>query len=419
MLSVQQPQGTHMRLPCSHRTLLAASALMAAILCGAAASAAPPSAVLEYRRHMFDPPVMTLANRTIELMFDTVRVEPGARVWKLPRDLRALDFTYEFKGRTLPASAAAENTFTDALLIIKNGKIVHEAYLNRSDERTHFMSYSMAKSLNSVMLGFAIKDGYVAAVSEPVTKYVTEVTGTAYDGATLQDVLRMRSGSDWNDNFFQPGPAKDINEQAFMRGEVRYVTPAFSAKRKHPPGEVFNYNTVDSALIGLVVERAARKPISQYMSERLWKPAGMESYAFYVLDGPPGEGREFTGGGFNAVLRDYGRIGLMMLQKGVANRRQLLPADWVAESTAPTAKPSGRDTQGLGYAYLWWTIDETQAYTALGGEGQFIFVDPQTQTVIVKLSHAPVGPAGAEVTAETIEFLKAVSRWQPSGRGTS
>src|SRR5688572_20061177 len=335
MLSVQQAPGLHMRLPCS-----------IALLAFASASAAPPPAVLEYRHHMFDPPVMLLANRTIELMFDTARVEPGSRVWKLPKDLRALDFTYEFNGRTLPAGAAAENTFTDALLILKNGRIVHEAYLNRSDERTHFMSYSMAKSLNSVMLGFAIKDGYVAAVSEPVTKYVAEVSGTAYDGATLQDVLQMRSGSDWNDNFFQPGPAKDINEQAFMRGEVRYTTAAFSAKRKHPPGEVFNYNTVDAALIGLVVERAARKPISQYMSERLWKPAGMESYGFYLLDGPPGEGREFTGGGFNAVLRDYGRIGLMMLQKGVANRRQLLPADWVAESTAPTPKPAGREADG-------------------------------------------------------------------------
>jgi CubicO group peptidase (beta-lactamase class C family) len=393
-----------MRLPCSIALLAFASAL---------ASAAPPPAVLEYRHHMFDPPVMLLANRTIELMFDTARVEPGSRVWKLPKDLRALDFTYEFKGRTLPAGAAAENTFTDALLILKNGKIVHEAYLNRSDERTHFMSYSMAKSLNSVMLGFAIKDGYVASASEPVTKYVAEVAGTAYDGATLQDVLQMRSGSDWNDNFFQPGPAKDINEQAFMRGEVRYVTAAFSAKRKHPPGEAFNYNTVDAALIGLVVERAARRPISEYMSERLWKPAGMESYGFYLLDGPPGEGREFTGGGFNAVLRDYGRIGLMMLQKGMANRRQLLPADWVAESTAPTPKPAGREADGLGYAYLWWTLNGTQAYTALGGEGQFIFVDPATQTVIVKLSHAPVGPAGAAVTAETLEFFKAASRWQP------
>jgi CubicO group peptidase (beta-lactamase class C family) len=223
----------------------------------------------------------------------------------------------------------------------------------------------------------------------------------------------MRSGSDWNDNFFQPGPAKDINEQAFIRGEARFVSAAAWAKRAHAPGAVFNYNTVDAALIGSIIERASKRSISQYMSERLWKPAGMESYAFYVLDGPPGEGREFTGGGFNAVLRDYGRIGLMMLQNGVANRRQLLPSSWVAESTTPPAQASGRPEQGLGYAYFWWTLDGSKAYTALGGEGQYLFVDPQTQTVIVKLSHAPVGPAGRQVSAEALAFLKAASSWRP------
>jgi len=390
-----------------------AGALVGGLLLAAAGWSAPPPAVLEYRHHMFDPPIMTLANRTIELMFDTVRVEPGPGTWKLPRKPTTLDFTYEFDGKAHQASEALENTYTDALLILKNGVIVYENYLNRSDERAHFMSYSMAKSLNSVMLGFAIQDGYVKSVAEPITNYVPELKGTAYDGATLRDVLQMRSGTAWDDNFFQPGPAKDINELAFMRGEARFVSAASWPKRAHAPGEVFNYNTVDAALIGLVVERAAKRPISRYMAERLWKPAGMESYAFYILDGPPGEGREFTGGGFNAVLRDYGRIGLMMAQHGVANGRQLLAPAWVKESTTPPSTPSGRSEEGLGYAYLWWTFDDSRAYTALGGEGQFVFVDADTQTVIVKLSHAPVGAEGRRVSAETYAFLKAASKWKP------
>ena len=356
---------------------------------------------------------MTLANRTIELMFDTARVEPGSRQWKLPRKTQPLDFTYEVDGVTHPAADVLENTYTDALLILRDGVIIHEAYLNRTDERTHFMSYSMAKSLNAVMMGFALRDGHVADVADQVSKYVPQVAGSAYDGATLRDVLQMRSGSDWNDNFFRPGPAKDINEQAFMRNEVRYVTPAFTAKRAHPPGAVFNYNTVDAALIGLVIEHATRKPISQYMSEKLWKPAGMESYAFYVLDGPPGIGREFTGGGFNAVLRDYGRIGLMMLQNGTANGRRLLPPEWIRDSTTPAPGPDAQATIGLGYGYLWWTVNGTNAYTALGGEGQFIFVDPDSRTVIVKLSHMPVGPDAARPQRETMAFFKAVTRWKP------
>ena len=362
---------------------------------------------------MFDPPIMTLANRTAELMFDTVRVEPARQPWVLPKNAHGLDFTYEFNGKTHPATDALEDTYTDALLIIKDGRIVHEAYLNRTDEHTHFMSYSMAKSLNSIMLGFALQEGYVGSVRDVVEKYVPEVKGGAYEGASLQSVLQMRSGADWDDNFFQPGPSKDINEQAFMRGETRYVTPAFSARRAHDPGEVFNYDTVDAAVIGLVLERAARQPISQYMSRRLWQPAGMESYGFYILDGPPGTGREFTGGGFNAVLRDYGRLGLMMLQKGVANGKQLLPAAWVSESTAPIAKPGGIPILGLGYAYFWWTINGTRAYTALGGEGQFIYVDPETRTVIVKMSHAPVGEPSKGTEGEALAFFQAASRWRP------
>jgi len=342
-----------------------------------------------------------------------VRVEPASGTWKLARKPTALNFTYEFEGKAHQAGDALENTYTDALLIIKNGVIVYENYLNRADEHAHFMSYSMAKSLNSVMMGFAIQDGYVKSVAEPITNYVPELKGTAYDGATLRDVLQMRSGTEWDDNFFQPGPAKDINELAFMRGEARFVSAASWPKRAHAPGEVFNYNTVDAALIGLAVERAAKRPISQYMSERLWKPAGMESYGFYILDGPTGEGREFTGGGFNAVLRDYGRIGLMMAQQGVANGHKLLAPAWVKESTTPASGPSGRAEQGLGYAYLWWTFDGSRAYTALGGEGQFVFVDAETQTVIVKLSHAPVGPEGQRVSAETYAFFKAASKWRP------
>jgi CubicO group peptidase (beta-lactamase class C family) len=378
------------------------------MIAGVSAYAAPPPAVLEYRHHMFDVPIMTLANRTTELMFDTARVEPGRRSSELPKKLRPLDFTYEFEGVSHSASEALERTNTDAFLIIRDGSIVNETYLNRTNEHTHFMSYSMAKSFNSLMLGIALRDGKVSSVTDPITKYVPEVAGTAYDGATLRDVLQMRSGSDWNDNFFQPGPAKDINEQAFMRNEVRYVTAAYSAKRAHAPGTVFNYNTVDAALIGLVIERAVGQPISRYMSERLWKPAGMESYGFYVLDGPPGVGREFTGGGFNAVLRDYGRIGQLMLDGGTSGRKRIVASEWITESTAPAPGPDAMPALSLGYAYFWWTLNGTRAFAALGGEGQIILVDPPSRTVIVKLSHVPVGPEGARIQAETFAFLKAI-----------
>ena len=163
-----------------------------------------------------------------------------------------------------------------------------------------------------------------------------------------------------------------------------------------------------------MVERAVKMPVSKYLSQRLWKPAGMQSYGFYVLDGPPGTGREFTGGGFNAVLRDYGRVGLLMLNQGRVNGRRILPASYVAESTRPsTTSDAETHEPHLGYAYFWWPILGSSAFTALGGEGQFIFVDPATSTVIVKMSHGPVGPAAQANEQETLSFLAAASRWQP------
>lgn len=391
----------------------AALGLAAGLLSAVAAADAPP-ALQDLRRNMFDPAVGTLTNRTIELVFDVARVEAGGDVWVLPEDRRPLDFTYEAGGETRSAEHVLQRTHTDAMIILKDGRIVYEAYLNMTRETTHFMSYSMAKTFNAILTGLAIEDGAIESVRVPVTRYAPELEGTGYDGATLEDLLEMRSGVDWNDNFFVPGPSRDAHIAAFVENSARYTDWAQDTTRAYPPGEVFNYNTMDAALVGLVLERALGRAISDYMSERLWKPAGMQSYAFYVLDGPPGVGREFSGGGFNAVLRDYARIGQMMLDGGVANGRQVLPVSWVDQSTRPSSAGEGETGEpGLGYAYFWWTIEGAGAYTALGGEGQYLYVDPDTETVIVKLSHAPTGPDFVPIQAENLAFFRAASLWSP------
>ena len=368
-----------------------------------------------YRLHMFDEPFRSLANRTIELMFDTSRVESAKSTWILSNSAVDLDFTYEFGGTRHQAEEVLEDTDTDALLVIKNNKIMYERYLNRADAATHFNSYSMAKSVNSIMVGLALADGRIQSVLDPVVKYVPELRASGYDGTTIQNLLEMRSGVDWDDNFFKEGTTgRKAHVAAWVEARARYTDAARETKRAHPPGSTFNYNTMDAAIIGLVVERAVKMPVSKYLSERLWKPVGMESYGFYVIDGPPGVGREFTGGGFNAVLRDYGRIGLMMLNQGRVNGRQILPSSYIAESTRPSTNSDTETGEPhLGYAYFWWPILNSQAFTALGGEGQFIYVDPASKTVVVKLSHGPVGPAAQAVEQETLSFLAAVSRWEP------
>jgi hypothetical protein len=144
-----------------------------------------------YRLHMFDEPFRSLANRTIELMFDTARVDREKTIWVLPKTTVDLGFTYEFNGVRHHADDVLEDTDTDALLVIKNGKIVCERYLNRADAKTHFNSYSMAKSVNSIMVGLAFAEGYIQSVLDPVVKYVPELRGSGYDGTTIQNLLEM------------------------------------------------------------------------------------------------------------------------------------------------------------------------------------------------------------------------------------
>jgi CubicO group peptidase (beta-lactamase class C family) len=367
-----------------------------------------------YRLHMFDGPFRSLANRTIELMFDTARVDNGPDRSVLREAKAELNFTYQFKGIQHPAEDVLGDTDADALLIIKDGKIVYERYLNRADAKTHFNSYSMAKSFNSILVGLAIADGHIRSVLDPIEKYVPELKNSGYGGTTIKDLLEMRSGVDWDDNFFAEGStSRKAHLAAWVEASARYTDFVASAKRAHPPGTVFNYDTMDAAVVGLVLERAVKTPISRYLSERLWKPAGMEAYAFYVIDGPPGIGREFSGGGFNAVLRDYGRVGLMMLNGGRANGHQILPASYVAESTtASTTSDAETKVAHLGYAYFWWPVLNSRAYIALGGEDQFIYVDPASKTVVVKMSHGPVGPDAEAQEQETLSFLDAASRWK-------
>jgi hypothetical protein len=388
----------------------AAPAMAASLLFFSVSHAQVSPSVREYRLHMFDPEVSVLANRTFELMFDTARVEASGQVWELPHDPRVLEFSYNFDGERRDAEGFAPRTFTDALVILKHGRIVHESYLNRSTPETHFNSYSMGKSINSILAGIAITDGSLPSVDAPILDYMPELKGTAYDGLTLKNLLWMRTGVEWDDNFFAPGPGRDAHVGAFVDNEMRYVSAAGKIReRAGAPGQRFNYNSIEAALVGEIVSRATGMSVSEYLSERVWKPAGMERYGFYVIDGPPGIGKEFTVGAFDAVARDYARLGQMMLNGGTANGRRILPARWVAESTTPG--PGGaRD--GLGYAYLWWTIADSEAYTMLGGEGQFVYVDPVSETVIVKLSHIPVGsPEGTRATDETFAFLAAASAW--------
>jgi CubicO group peptidase (beta-lactamase class C family) len=370
-----------------------------------------PVALQVLRWRMLDSDVSSLMFRSMDTLFTTRTVARSGPVWTLPRADRPLSLSYSWQGQQRAAEEFLERTFTNALLVMKDGRIVSEIYRNGTDERTRFIGWSMTKSITSVLLGCALAEERIDSLDTPITRYLPELSGGGYDGASIRDVMEMRSGVDYEEryDFENPGVAASNHIAALVRNTARFADAARTLPRLHPPGERFQYKTIDTAVLGWLVERITQGSVSAYTARCLWEPLGAEADGFYIMDGEPGIGREFSGAGFNATLRDYARFGQMMLDGGVAEGRRIVSAEWVRESTQPRHP---EDNRRGGYGLQWWTMGGSDAYAAIGLQGQYIYVDPPSRTVVVKLSYFPPGDNSA-LDAETQAFMAAASAWSP------
>jgi len=370
-----------------------------------------PVEVQNLRWHMLEPGFNSLAFRSMDRLFTTRKVAHSGPVWQLSRAGRSLDFTYTFEGKTYRPEEFFDRTYTNALLIVKNGAIVSEIYRNYTDDRTHFIAWSATKSYIGTLIGIALSEGRIKSLDDDVSSYLAELRGGGYEGVTIRQVLQMRSGVDYEERYdFSPANeslAARNHENALVRNVARFADAARTIRRAHKPGEVFAYKTLDTAVLGWLLERVTGENVSSYMARRIWEPLGAEADGFFIMDGPPGVGREFTGAGFNAVLRDFARFGQMVLNGGEANGHRIVSSAWLKEATTSTFPVNGP----LGYGYQWWTFANSAAFAALGLQGQYIFVDPSTRTVIVKVSYFP--PADNSAARETAAFLMAASAWTP------
>jgi len=370
-----------------------------------------PVAVQILRWHMLDNDVSALAFRSMDSLFTTRTVARSGPVWALPHSDHKLDFTYQWQGMSLSPEEFLERTYTNALLVMKDGRIVREIYRNNTNERSRFIGWSMTKSVTSVLIGCALAENRIESLDTPLTRYLPELKGGGYDGVSIRQVMQMRSGVDYEEryDFGNPGTAASNHIAALVRNTARFVDVARTLRRIHPPGEFFQYKTIDTAVLGWLVERVTQGSVAAYTARCLWEPLGAESDGFYIMDGVPGAGREFSGAGFNATLRDFARFGQMMLNGGVADGRRIVSEDWVRQSTQPSGAAAG---QRSGYGLQWWMMDASGAYAAIGLQGQYIYVDPATRTVAVKLSYFPPGDNSA-LDGETRAFLAAASAWKP------
>ena len=370
-----------------------------------------PVAVQILRWHMLDNSVSSLSFRSMDTLFTTRSVARAGSAWVLPRDDHPLEVNYRWQGQRFSADQFLERTYTNALLVMKRGRIVSETYRNATHERSRFIGWSMTKSVTSVLVGCALAEGRIDSLDTPVSQYLPELKGGGYDGVSIRHVMQMRSGVDYEEryDFDHPGRAASNHISSLVKNLTRFADAARTVPRLHEPGSHFQYKTLDTAVLGWLIERVAQGTVAAYTAHCLWEPLGAEADGFYIMDGPPGTGREFSGAGFNATLRDFGRFGQMVLNGGVAADRRIVSSEWIRQSTQPTGVEDG---QRGGYGLQWWTLPGTQAFAAIGLQGQYIYVDPATQTVVVKLSYFPPGDNSA-LEAETLAFMAAASAWQP------
>jgi CubicO group peptidase (beta-lactamase class C family) len=389
-------------------TATAACALGALTPSLAAAQAVDP-ALVEVRRHKSDASINTLSWRHLQEILNTKTVPTGPRTWTLPKSPLSLrdDAPVTIAGKPTTLVQAMQDLRVNAVLVLKDGKIVKELHRNGGREDSAYAGFSMTKSWTSILYGIAQAQGKVGSVDSLVTQYLPELKGTAYEGVTVRHLLTMRAGTSWTES----GPLfNEARDGATNTETLYYEDLAKKVTRVAEPGTKFNYSSLDTELVGLIVARATGRPLAEYMAETLWRPAGMEAPGLWILQGPTGRQHEWSGAGFIATLRDYGRIGQMMLDGGKANGRQIVPAAWVEESTRPTAGDNN-------YYYFWWGTPGMDGYRASGMGGQQVMVHRPSRTVVVLTSYT-AKPGLNDLFRSIVKQLDYATR-EPEGRRVS
>ena len=356
-----------------------------------------------------DKAVRTYGNT--DKIFPTRTIRAGKHPVPLPvsdNPIRQLSFHSDGKAYDLPDYVALNRMV--GLLILKDGKIVLEHYDFGLAPGARWMSMSMAKSLVSTLVGAAIKDGYIASINDPVTKYLPQLSGSAYEGVSVRDMLMMASGVKWNENYVDPASdRRQLLELQIAGAKPGAVLDLMKALPKSSdPGKIFNYNTGETLLIGEVVQAATKMHLADYLSQKIWVPVGMEADALWWLDAP--DGHEVGGSGVLAVMRDFGRFGQFVLEGMQVDGKKIVPDWWLADATSakPLAGATGRD----GYAYQWWTVKSEAgsahdgAFMAVGIFGQYLYINPNNNIVVVGLGARPK-PVGKQAI-DDLDFLAAV-----------
>lgn len=333
--------------------------------------------------------------RNLERTVPTAVVKHGTKVHPLPHAPGEFDVQFTLAGEPVDIAGYMRLNNVNGLLVMKDGKILTERYGLGRGEQDRWTAWSVTKSVTSTLVGAAIKDGAIHSVDDPVTTYLPELVGSAYDGVTVKNLLNMASGVKWDEDY------ESQSSDFFHMLDQPFIDQMKTLPREVAPGSKFHYNTGDTNLLGLVVARAVKKPISQYLSEKIWAPYGMEQDATWWTN----HGQEVAGANLSMTLRDFARFGQFFMDGGKIDGESVLPDGWLEEASAAQL-PTGWQ-RAPGYGYKWW-VQSPGKFMALGIFGQTIYIEPAKKLVVVLNQSWPRADNDTTYSRE-MPFLQAVS----------
>jgi len=287
------------------------------------------------------------------------------------------------------------------VLVLQDGRIRLERYVLPDSPTTRWNSFSIAKSITSTLVGAALKDGDIKSLDDPVTRYIKELRGSAYDDVTVRQLLTMTSGVKWNEDY------TDVNSDV-ARMYAQTPDPGFDMTtsyvrrlpREAPPGTKWVYKTSETNLVGVLVAEATGKKLADYLSERVWRRYGMERDAEWMIDDV---GHEQGGCCLAVTLRDYGRFGQFILDGARIDGKPIVADNWLPEATRSQVSTG----PGSGYGYQWWTRDDG-TFEGRGIYGQTLHIDRARRLVIV-INSATEQPTAREAGQARQDFIGAVN----------
>ncbi|MGB0908432.1 MAG: serine hydrolase domain-containing protein [Maricaulaceae bacterium] len=353
--------------------------------------------------------VHNFSNMNEVLYARDLAISGDAHEW--PETPEPMPETVDIYGEPRNVSDLLEQTSTTSFMVIRDGNVLFEDYYLGTDVDDLRISWSMAKSYLSAMLGKAVSDGRIKSLDDAVSDYVPALKGSAYEGVPIRHVMNMASGVKFSEDYLDP--KSDINKMGRVLG-LGGSMDKFAASletQAYPSGTARQYVSIDTHVLGMVLRSVTGKTLHDLFEETFGSTLGFGKTPYYLTDG---KGVAFALGGLNLRTRDYALFGQLFLQGGEWKGEQIIPAKWVSESTKASAPQNDLDETGVDYGYQWWVPTPHQGdFFAVGIYGQYIYVNPSANMVIVKNSahreFTENGPSGHSHKLETIALFRALA----------